>query len=56
MVNLILILLIIDEKNFFIKFLKSLLKLVENKKGKEAKATIASNIMFIVGSFPKFMK
>lgn len=38
-----------DERNFFIKFLKNLLKLVEQKKGKEAKATIASNIMYIVG-------
>jgi exportin-1 len=38
-----------DERTFFIKFLKNLLKLVEMKKGKEAKATIASNIMYIVG-------
>lgn len=44
-----------EEKNFFIKFLRSLLKLVENKKGKEAKATIASNIMYMVGQYPKFM-
>lgn len=38
-----------DEKNFFIYFLRKLLKLVELKKGKEAKATIASNIMYMVG-------
>lgn len=35
--------------------MRRLLKLVEQHKGKEAKATIASNIMYIVGQFPKFM-
>jgi len=38
-----------EEKIFFIKTLKNLLNLVESKKGKEAKATIASNIMYLVG-------
>ena len=38
-----------EERNFFIKTLKNLLSLVENKRGKEAKATIAANIMYLVG-------
>ena len=38
-----------EERAFFIKTLKNLLHLVENKKGKEAKATIAANIMYLVG-------
>ena len=45
----------IPELSFFIKTLKNLLTLVENKRGKEAKATIAANIMYLVGQFPKFM-
>ncbi len=36
-----------EEKNFFIKCLKNLLTLIDIKKGKEAKATIAVNIMFL---------
>lgn len=53
--------LILEEKTFFIRSLKNLLNLVEKKKGKEAKATIAANIMYcakpryLVGQFPKFM-
>jgi len=35
-----------EERNFFIKCLKNLLTLVDIKKSKEAKATIAANIMF----------
>jgi exportin-1 len=38
-----------EERSFFIKTLKNLLNLVENKRGKEAKATIAANIMYLVG-------
>ena len=38
-----------EERSFFIKILKNLLHLVENKKGKESKATIAANIMYLVG-------
>ena len=34
-----------EERSFFIKSLRNLLSLVEKKKGKEAKATIAANIM-----------
>ena len=36
-----------EEEKFFKKCLKNLLKLVDIKKGKEAKATIAANIMFL---------
>ncbi len=44
-----------EERGFFIKTLKNLLTLVEQRRGKEAKATIAANIMYLVGQFPKFM-
>ena len=37
-----------EERNFFIKCLKNLLTLVDIKKSKEAKATIAANIMFLI--------
>ncbi len=40
---------ILEERSFFIKTLRDLLTLVDIKKGKEAKATIASNIMYLVG-------
>jgi hypothetical protein len=40
---------LIEERRFFIKTLKDLLNLVDIKKEKEAKATLASNIMYMVG-------
>jgi exportin-1 len=38
-----------EEKFFLIKVIKTLLNLVEKKKGKENKAVVASNIMYVVG-------
>lgn len=45
-----------EEKNFIITIIKDLLYLCDTKKGKDNKAVIASNIMFIVGQYPRFLK
>lgn len=36
--------------------MKTLLNLCEQKKGKENKAVVASNIMYVVGQYPRFLK
>jgi hypothetical protein len=43
-------------KLFFVSILKNLLYLCELKKKKKDKAVIASNIMFVVGQYPDFLK
>ena len=43
-------------KYFFVTVLKDLLYLCEKTKTKTKKAFVASNIMFIVGQYPKFLK
>eukprot|EP00761_Pharyngomonas_kirbyi_P000242 gb/GECH01000242.1/.p1 GENE.gb/GECH01000242.1/~~gb/GECH01000242.1/.p1 ORF type:complete len:1056 (+),score=222.82 gb/GECH01000242.1/:1-3168(+) len=45
-----------EEKSFLVKVIKDLLGLVEVKKGKNHKAVIASNIMYVVGQYPRFLK
>jgi exportin-1 len=45
-----------DEKQFLITIIRTLLSLCENKSGKANKAIVASNIMYIVGQFPRFLK
>ncbi len=45
-----------DEKRFLVTVIKDLLGLCEQKKGKDNKAIIASNIMYIVGQYPRFLK
>lgn len=45
-----------EEKFFLIKVIKTLLTLVEKKKGKENKAVVASNIMYVVGQYPSFLQ
>lgn len=45
-----------DEKRFLVTVIKDLLGLCEQKKGKDNKAIIASNIMYVVGQYPKFLK
>jgi len=45
-----------DEKNFIITIIKDLLYLCDTKQGKDNKSVIASNIMFLVGQYPRFLK
>ncbi|BES87512.1 CRM1_C [Nesidiocoris tenuis] len=45
-----------DEKRFLVTVIKELLGLCEQKKGKDNKAIIASNIMYVVGQYPRFLK
>lgn len=44
------------EKKFLVHVIKQLLGLCENKKGKDNKAVVASNIMYIVGQHPRFLR
>ena len=45
-----------DEKRFLVTVIKDLLGLCEMKRGKENKAVIASNIMYVVGQYPRFLR
>nr|UXY87163.1 importin beta-related nuclear transport receptor [Cryptomonas sp.] len=45
-----------SEKHFIVAVIKDLLCLAEIKKGKDNKAIIASNIMYIVGQYPRFLR
>uniref|UniRef100_U5ELY4 Exportin-1 n=1 Tax=Corethrella appendiculata TaxID=1370023 RepID=U5ELY4_9DIPT len=45
-----------DEKRFLVTVIKDLLGLCEHKKGKDNKAIIASNIMYVVGQYPRFLR
>jgi exportin-1 len=44
------------EKRFLVTVIKDLLGLCEHKRGKDHKAIIASNIMYIVGQYPRFLR
>nr|NVI73708.1 embargoed [Cucujiformia] len=44
-----------DEKRFLVTVIKDLLGLCEQKRGKDNKAIIASNIMYVVGQYPRFL-
>lgn len=44
------------EKQFLVTVIKDLLALTEMKRGKDNKAVVASNIMYIVGQYPRFLK
>lgn len=44
------------EKRFLVTVIKELLALTEMKRGKDNKAIVASNIMYIVGQYPRFLK
>jgi len=44
------------EKKFLVDVIKELLGLCENRVGKNHKAIIASNIMYIVGQYPRFLR
>jgi exportin-1 len=45
-----------DEKRFLVTVIKELLGLCEQKRGKDNKAIIASNIMYVVGQYPRFLR
>ncbi|CAM9899581.1 unnamed protein product [Phaeothamnion confervicola] len=45
-----------EEKRFLVTVIKDLLNLCENKRGKDNKAIIASNIMYVVGQYPRFLR
>lgn len=45
-----------QERHFLICAIKDLLTLCENKHGKDNKAVVASNIMFVVSQYPTFLK
>ncbi|KAG0255895.1 Karyopherin transporter [Mortierella polycephala] len=44
------------EKRFLVTVIKELLELCAIKSGKDNKAVVASNIMYIVGQYPRFLK
>lgn len=46
----------LDEKRFLVSVIKDLLKLCEDQRGKDNKAVVASNIMYIVGQYPRFLR
>lgn len=45
-----------EEKRFLVTVIKDLLGLCERKRGKDNKAVVASNIMYVVGQYPRFLK
>ena len=45
-----------DEKIFLVYVIRELLNMVENTRGKDNKAVIASDIMYIVGQYPRFLQ
>eukprot|EP00298_Acanthocystis_sp_HF-20_P013751 c20491_g1_i2.p1 GENE.c20491_g1_i2~~c20491_g1_i2.p1 ORF type:complete len:1085 (+),score=397.60 c20491_g1_i2:187-3441(+) len=44
------------EKKFLVSVIRDLLSLCDIKPGKDNKAVIASNIMYVVGQYPRFLK
>lgn len=44
------------EKRFLVAVIKDLLSLCEMKRGKENKAVVASNVMYVVGQYPRFLR
>ena len=45
-----------DMEKILVSVIKDLLSLTEMKRGKDNKAVVASNIMYIVGQYPRFLK
>ena len=45
-----------DERRFLVTVIRDLLGLCEQKRGKNNKAVIASNIMYVVGQYPRFLR
>ncbi|CAE7209261.1 Xpo1 [Symbiodinium necroappetens] len=46
----------VDERRFVVSVIKDLLSLCDMKKGKENKAAVASNVMYVVGQYPRFLR
>jgi len=46
----------LDEKALLVTIIKDLLVMCEEVKGKSKKAVIASNIMYVVGQYPRFLR
>lgn len=44
------------EKSFVIQVIRDLLSLCELKRGKDNKAVVAANIMYVVGQYPRFLR
>jgi len=44
------------ERYYLMQVIKELLSLCEHKRGKDNKAIVASNIMYVVGQYPAFLK
>lgn len=44
------------ERKFLVTVIKDLLGLCEQKRGKDNKAIIATNIMYVVGQYPRFLR
>lgn len=44
------------ERPFIVEVIRSLLSLCEYMRGKDNKAIVASNIMYVVGQYPRFLK
>ncbi|KAH8603427.1 Importin beta N terminal domain [Trypanosoma vivax] len=45
-----------QENRLFVVFIRGLLDLCKDMEGKENRAVIASNIMFVVGQYPRFLR
>lgn len=45
-----------SEKRFIVYVIKDLLGLCESVRGKDNKAVVASNIMYVVGQYPRFLR
>eukprot|EP01111_Echinosteliopsis_oligospora_P012284 TRINITY_DN4192_c0_g1_i1.p1 TRINITY_DN4192_c0_g1~~TRINITY_DN4192_c0_g1_i1.p1 ORF type:complete len:720 (-),score=154.48 TRINITY_DN4192_c0_g1_i1:1638-3797(-) len=45
-----------QEKRFLVYVIKDLLTMVEHRHGKDNKAVIASDIMYVVGQYPRFLR
>lgn len=45
-----------QEKSFLVRVIKDLLGLCEIMRGKQHKAVIAANIMYVVGQYPRFLR
>ena len=45
-----------QENQFLVTVIRDLLNLCEKTRGKDTKAVIASNIMYVVGQYPRFLR